>query len=268
MRGAWVAVALLASLVAGCAGQAPQGAASPLDGLDVQPVGSGKGAVAGVVVDEAIRPVIGAAVALAGTVIATTNEKGVFVLDALEPGFVLFSVSAPGFLDIQATADVRAGETTQVRVQLPRDLRPQPYQVTYSFDGIMHAWGGIAQYYVEEVGDGSAACGCRLHFTPEPNATTLVYEAYWEPVLPDPAGLGEYYWVVDQPDGEGREADYCFSPCVEHIGMRGFTQGAETYARLDGPDAWFAVEQPFKLFVTVWHNGAAPDGWTLANGTP
>jgi hypothetical protein len=263
MRGAALAMALLTAFLAGCSGGGKDdGPGSPLDGVDVQPVGEGKGAVAGVVVDEAIRPIAGAEVSMAGEVVATTGDDGVFVLDALDPGLAVFAVSAEGFFPIQTSADVLPGETSQVRVQLPRDARPQPYHVTYALDGFMEASTGYAQTYVEDAA-ATPLCDCRLVFTPEPNATTLVYEAYWEHTLPDPGGLAEYYWIVYQTEGEGGDEGYCLSPCVQQLGFGGFTPGAEVVARLDSPDTP-VFQQPFKLFVTVFYHGEAPDGWTLA----
>ena|SRR5688572_10162761 len=104
-----VALALLAAsaavLLAGCAGEdAPARPPSALDDVDVQPTAAGKGAVAGLVVDDSIRPVVGASVSIAGGEVATTDEEGVFILDALEPGLVIFAVSAEGFLPIQTSA--------------------------------------------------------------------------------------------------------------------------------------------------------------------
>ncbi|MEA3137631.1 MAG: Carboxypeptidase regulatory-like domain [Thermoplasmata archaeon] len=269
-RRALALLAVLLAALAGCAGGAGgDGApASPLDGLDdVEPAQEGKGAVAGVVVDESIRPIAGASVSMAGAVVAETDEGGIFILDALEPGLAIFAVTAPGFLPVQTSADVQPGATSQVRVQMPRDTRPVPYKVTYRHDGFIEAWGGYAQYYVENI-QPSGTCDCRLYFTPEPNATTIVYEAYWEANTPDPAAQAEYYWVIDQPDGDGHEAGYCFSPCVEHVSFDGFSDGVEAYARLDGPDFWLAAQQSFQLFVTVWYNGAAPADWTLASEGP
>lgn len=270
MRGTLAAVLpVLAALLAGCmAGGGQPAGGSPLDDLDVEPVSATKGAVAGLVVDETIRPVPGATVAVAGEARAETDDAGIFILTDLEPGLAIFSVAAEGFLAMQTSAEVRPGETSEVRVQLPRDTRPEPYRVTYAHEGFMQAWGGYAQYYAENVGGGSGTCDCRIYFTPEPNATTLVYEAYWEDSVPDPAGQAEFYWVVDQPEGDGHQAGYCFSPCVERIGFDDFSQGVQTYARLDGADFWPGFQQSFQLFVTVWHNGEAPADWTLASEGP
>ena len=265
--GACLAVAL-AALLAGCAGaQAPERPPSALDDVAVQPAAAGKGAVAGLVVDDSIRPVVGASIAIAGAEVATTDVEGVFVLDALEPGLVIFGVSAEGFLAVQTSAEVRPGETAQVRVQLMRDTSPQPYQVTYAHEGFMQAWAGIAQYELENLDGGSGLCDCRVLFTPEDGVSTIVYEAHWEDSVADPGGLAEFYWVVEQPEGEGYDAGYCFSPCLAHIGFAAndFQPGVEAYARLDGPDLWVEAQQPFRLFVTLWHNGEPPDGWSLAD---
>ncbi|HJQ93045.1 MAG TPA: carboxypeptidase-like regulatory domain-containing protein [Candidatus Thermoplasmatota archaeon] len=264
---AWLAMATV--LLAGCTGGAgPERPPSALDDVEVAPAEADKGAVAGLVVDESIRPVVGAAVSIAGVEVAATDEKGVFILDSLDPGLVIFAVAAEGFLPIQTSAEVRAGETAEVRVQLPRDLTPQPYRVTYSHDGFMQAWGGYGQYELENLDGGSAICDCRVYFTPEDGASTIVYEAYWEDSVSDPGDLAEFYWVVEQPEGEGEDAGYCFSPCIEHLGFgsHGFQPGVETYARLDGPDFWVEFQQSFQLFVTLWYNGEAPGGWTLRAG--
>ena len=274
MRGgaasAVAAALLMGVLLAGCSGGGPdQPGGLTVGGRSVSVSAApqaGKGAIAGVVVDEAIRPVAGAEVAVAGEALARSGEDGVFVLDALEPGSIVLTVSAAGYLTVQTSADVVAGGTANVRVLLPRDLRPQPYRVTYSHDGFMQAWGGIAHYFVEDaVPGGTAACDCRVHFPLEPNATMLVYEAYWDDVVPDPAEQAEFYWVVDQGDGPGNDEGYCTSPCVQRVSLRDYDRSVETYARLDGADAWPAAQQKFQLFVTVWANGEAPPDWTVAS---
>ena len=275
VRLLWAAAVALAALAAsGCSGPQHQGSGalrlgdgSTVD-LRASPTEAGKGAIAGVVVDEAIRPIAGANVSLAGKVLASTDAQGVFVLDALEPGSVILGVSAPGHLPIQTSADVAAGQTTRVRVLLPTDTSPQPYHTTYAHDGYMQEWAGIGQFFVEEtLQNGSGLCDCRVWFTPDPNATTMVYEAYWDAAVPDPADQGQYYWVVEEPTGKGLATGYCESPCVNDVPYdgSGFKSGTQAYARLDGPDEWVALQQKFQLFLTVWYHGEPPDGWTVAS---
>lgn len=251
--------------LAGCGGGG--GGDDTPDGLpDVKPTEEGKGAMGGVVVDEAIRPIAGALVSLTGLGLnVTTDEAGTFAWPDLEPGSYFISVSAPRFLSVQASADVVAAETAFVRVQLASDPSPLPYQETYHHTGSMQAWAGIAQFFVEGMQDnGSALCDCRLYFTPQGRLSTVVYEAFWEWTVPDLADQAELYYVVEQLEGDAYEAGYCFSPCNVRVAGGDFTPDVQAYARLDGPDLWVGYQQQFELYVTLFYNGEAPDGWSLA----
>lgn len=264
----------VAFLIAGCSG----GEGGKRDGfdladgsrvdLDVEPTATGKGAIAGVVVDDAIRPIRDALVQAPGPGLsASSDETGVFVFNDLEPGTYILSISAPGYLAIQTSADVVADESTPVRVQLPMDNSPKPYLQTLHHDGFIQAWAGIAQFFIEaQLDEGSALCKCRLWFTPTETPVDVVYEAFWEYSMPDPLGFGEMYYVIEEPTGEGYESGYCYSPCRHQFGYEdgSFKAGTEAYARLDGPDFWPAVNQEFDLFVTLWFNAEAPDDWTIA----
>ena len=260
-----LAIGLLTlTLLAGCSGADRQG---PPEGLpEVAPTEKGKGALGGVVVDEAIRPVAGAVVTLASLGLnVTTAEDGTFAWTALEPGTYFLAASAPRFTAVQTSADVVAGETRFVRMQLTADQSPVPYHETYHHTGYMQAWAGIGQFFVEATQDnGSALCDCRLYFTPVEGLSEAVYEAFWDWTLPDPGGLAELYWVVEQIEGDAYREDYCFSPCHAVIAGSEFTSGVQAYARLDGPDAWVAYQQQFELYMTLFYNGDAPEGWSIA----
>lgn len=260
------ALLLLGLGFAGCAGGGDGDGGAPGGLPDVKPTQQGKGAIGGVVVDEAIRPVAGALVSLASHGLnVTTDEMGTFAWSDLEPGSYFISVSAPRFLSTQSSADVVAGETAFVRVLLASDPSPLPYQQTFHHAGYMQAWAGIAQFFVEGTQDnGSALCDCRLYFMPQAGLSTAVYEAFWQWTVPDPADQAELYYVVEQLEGEAYEAGYCFSPCNVHIGGDEFSPDVQAYARLDGPDLWVGYQQKFDLYVTLFYNGEAPDGWSLA----
>jgi hypothetical protein len=257
---------LLTALLAGCAGGGgndPPNGPTPAD-VDVD-AASGRGAISGVVVDESIRPLADVAVELvAEGRNATTGEDGLFAFEDLEPGFYAMRASLPFFLSAQVTADVVAGQTAKVKVQLAADPAPRPYKTTYKHEGFMQVWGGIGQYEVENVGE-SGACDCRIYFQPDPGVSTFIFEATWEEPTPDPGGLAEYYWILEEPEGSMDEAGYCFSPCYARVSARQYSEGL-VMARLDGPDAWVEAQQPFDLFVTVFYNGEAPDGWSFVAG--
>lgn len=261
------------ALLAGCADDSGGGrkgfelADGTRPDLDVEPTKSGLGAIAGVVVDEAIRPVIGANITNADKGTTKTDEGGIFVLNDLEPGLYVLHIVAAGFLPIQTSAEVTADATTEVRVQLLVDNSPIPFPQTIAHDGHMQAWGGIAQFFVEAtLENGSAACNCRLWFQPTETPTDVIYEAFWKDSVPDPAEQAEFYYVIEEPSGSGDVSDYCFSPCYVRFeyAAAGFTVGTRAYARLDGPDTWPEAQQSFKLYVTLWYNGPAPEGWTIA----
>src|SRR5687768_8662219 len=88
MRGVLVALLLSSVVLAGCSDDPAPPAASDDGTADVEVDEDAKtGAISGVVVDEAIRPIRNATVQLAGKdVNQTTDEHGQFVFQDLEPG--------------------------------------------------------------------------------------------------------------------------------------------------------------------------------------
>ncbi|MEK6974859.1 MAG: carboxypeptidase-like regulatory domain-containing protein [Candidatus Thermoplasmatota archaeon] len=270
MRGHLAVLLLALTALAGCSGErATEDGLRLADGSTLALDGEGTtdtlGAIAGVVVDEAIRPVPGAVLATPDGRNATSDDNGVFRLGLLEPGFYALAARATGFLTMQASVEVVAGETATLKVQLVRDIRPQPYLVTYPYDAYMQVWGTIAQWVVEIIVP-TPLCDCTYSFTPEANATGIVLEAFWDSTTPDPAGLSEFYWEIGDPELDWYETGYCTNPCRVQPSMEGFNQGLTLSVRISGPDAWVAYQQQVHLFSTVFHNGPVPDGWTI--GTP
>jgi hypothetical protein len=258
------AAAAIVVLLAGCAGGGQGGGGTGPSPADLDVDSNVLGAVSGVVVDEAIRPLANVKVTLVSQAReATSDADGLFAFTDLEPGFYAMTAMLPLYLPTQVTADVVAGQTAKVKVQLAIDPTPQPYHVTYKHDGYMQAWATIAEYEVQEgLEQAAPLCDCRLNFTPEGKPSTLVYEAFWEETSPNP-GEFEFYWVVEQPESGARSEEYCSSPCQAHIDGDAFEPGVPAYARLDGPDEWLVYDQRFQIFLTIFYNGKAPDGWTV-----
>jgi hypothetical protein len=265
---------LLATLVlAGCtsSGDTAGNAVEGVPEIDEGSLAKGRGGIAGVIVDASIRPVDGASLRLTGpngTAHDTvTGADGSFTFVDLVPGAYVVEASAAGLLPAQAAALVEAGQVTQMRVVLAIDPSPQPYVMTYKKDGYMELWSGIGQYYLESlVQNGTGLCDCRVLFTPEPNATAYVIEAFWDFTTPDPLDFGEFYWVLEHQDGSGGEAGYCYSPCHATVLEESVQLGqVPSYARLDGPDFWIAAQQRFQLFLSVWYHGLPPEGWSIAD---
>jgi outer membrane cobalamin receptor len=108
-RGVWIVLFLAGAELFSVAVAQAQGSGSGIAGIVVSKLSGQAVADATVVVD-------------GGSVTATTNAGGRFRIDA-QAGEVVLLVKAPGFLDLRTAAiPVRAGETSQVTVDL--DLTP------------------------------------------------------------------------------------------------------------------------------------------------
>ncbi|MEA3137487.1 MAG: Carboxypeptidase regulatory-like domain [Thermoplasmata archaeon] len=145
MRGRLLVAALL--LLSGCAGASDAPASSsgadsevPDDGLVAT---ADTGLLRGVVVDEAIRPMEGVAVAVTRPDIAAldtvTDADGRFGFDALVPGSYVVTASKAGYFAETVVTAVRSGEADPpvVQVQLTRDAETVPYVVAVAFDGFI-----------------------------------------------------------------------------------------------------------------------------------
>ena len=99
------------------------------------------GVIRGVVVDPAIRPLAGATITLRAEppLTATTTDDGAFGFDGLPAGTYFLNVHKLGYLDVQQSADVMAGEAEPriVKVILASDGKPAPFAVPYTFEGMI-----------------------------------------------------------------------------------------------------------------------------------
>ena len=266
MRADCVAPILATWLLAGCAGAGSDGS-GPSDGLQQ----GDANVLRGVVVDDGLRTLAQTTVVVLGTSLRTTSgEDGTFSFGAMTAGTYIVIANRSGYLPAQAVATVVDGQPAEVRLQLHADLSPAPYHRTeVTLDGFMEVWGGLAQFLVGQVLNGTAACTCAAWFTPDLPLRTLVFEAYWEPKLPEPTG-GQYYFRFEEVGGTMTHGGYCQSPCINAFDpvAEGYTPGHELKVSLSGPDIGIAFEQDFDLFVTAFYNEPAPGGWTLKDDGP
>jgi len=264
----------LAALLSGCSGKAA-GQDTTSGFLEAAPAAADKGAVSGVVVDQAIRPLANANVTLGKLGSTRTDAQGRFTFNDVDPGFVVLMASAKGYFATQATADVKAGETARVRIQLLADLSPTPYHVTLQFKGFIEAWGGIAQFFVEEAystatGNGTSLCQCYYKFTPDLNLSGMVLEAVWSDSAPHPTGAedDQYYTNVNQADSDMFEQNYCSSPCRVDVSLGDYKQGAQTEAYMQGPDEYVAVNQDYQMYISLFYRAPQPAKWSFVAGDP
>ena len=139
-------LAVTAFVLAGCAGGAHSsskgaGANEP----DALTVTKETGGIRGVVVDQAIKPVIGALITLTGGRNSTSDSLGQFNFTGLDPGEYLILVGKPGFKAAQTTTTVVAGvaDPPVVKVLLEALSTAQPYQDIFKLDGFYECASAI-----------------------------------------------------------------------------------------------------------------------------
>jgi hypothetical protein len=145
-----LAVAALALVLAGCSASPAHPPGASASG-SLQP-----GTLVGVVVDQAVRPLAGAAVQVvdAGRN-ATTDAQGGFRFEGLTAGNHLVRASSPLYDTQQQSVEVpAAGVAPTVRIQLTRQIFAQPYAQVQKFDGFVVCSVGFSLYASEECGEG------------------------------------------------------------------------------------------------------------------
>jgi hypothetical protein len=131
MRGA-VVVVLVGALLAGCAvgpsKEGPEATAGSAAGL---------GQLAGVVVDEAVRPVAGATLTL-GETSTISAADGTFRIEGVAPGTYVLQAAKHGFSTVSTEVYVPEGEAMDlVKLVLVQDASTFAYYEAYVLDGFI-----------------------------------------------------------------------------------------------------------------------------------
>ncbi|HJQ93445.1 MAG TPA: carboxypeptidase-like regulatory domain-containing protein [Candidatus Thermoplasmatota archaeon] len=311
MRPLLAAAVLVLLPLAGCAGD-PGGDGVADDGSDFDDLGldatATTGVLLGVVVDETIRPIPEASVALRGAArgdrTATTDEDGRFAFGDLEPGTYFLEVSALQFAPAQSSAEVVAGvdEPPVLRIQLERLFDQEPFVEQLKFDGFLAcAYAiGVSSTCVNDYTRILTVCpgGClrdynlsetggnvREYVTPVgPGWQDLVFEMVWEPTA---SGTSEQLGIVVSYYGR-IGASHTFDSDSQPSPLRleikvdpdASTPPGEVPDKIPAagiPDLFVffsagsgsvAVNQPFQAFQTSFYYGVPPDGWSFVNGDP
>jgi hypothetical protein len=136
MRTLLAAALALLPLLAGCSG-GDGGPEAPLEATATT------GILKGVVVDEAIRPLLGVRITVPladGTLLnSTTEADGAFAFDELAPGGYVVQVRKLGYLDAAVAANVTAGEAEPagLRIQMLADVLNSPFIEQFQFSGFL-----------------------------------------------------------------------------------------------------------------------------------
>jgi hypothetical protein len=280
MRLAALGLALL--LLAGCQAKAPPA------GADV-PLGEGRAVLAGVVVDEAIRPLAGAVVEVSDAGLnATADEDGEFQLP-VPVGAHVVEVRHPRYAPLRQDVTVPETGLRGLALQLTLPASQAPYATVAKFDGFVVCSVGASVIFSEECGEGvGTPVGrfgkqdnnrIRYDFQAEsPSLKTLVVEQAWEPT--SEAGkemlvLLNTAWTCEPACGGDAVGDGSMqgpSPLLLRVDEAGLAPHLEdpatvfttyTLARNDATQANVLLNQPFQLFVTQFYREAAPEGWSF-----
>lgn len=287
----WSVPATMLVVLAGCSVPGPTGAQDDF-ALDGELVATDStGVIRGVVVDEAVVPVVGAAVAVTALGLETTvDDNGAFGFSGVEPGNHFLTVSKQGYQSQQASVAVEAGvdQPPVLRIQLLRDPATAPYVTPFQFTGFMKcslsyiALCGVAP---DETGDSFLA-----EFELAAPPTWINMEAVWEGTQPTgdqmnlnvgatPAGPGTTFATNQGPSpllaqanattlaehsvGAGENlVGRMFAWEMEGTGIDDHTGMCvpvvlTTYCQ--GPGA--AIDQEFELFVHAFFHYAPPEDW-------
>lgn len=281
MVGRWagsplaVAGMVAVTVLAGCSDPQASAAAAddPFAGLadDVE-VGDTVGAITGVVVDAAIRPLANATVEVVSTgANTTTDATGRFAFEDLEPGTYFLRAAAYRHEPTQVSVDVVAGSPSTVRILLVRVGGAEPYKTTLHFEGYIDAWLGIGQFAVELVSPGTIPCTCAWTFPVDANLTSIVFESTGSSSIPNPGTPvtddGDAYWELISENGEGQiMSAYDDWPFVKRFEATDFDNASGPFlARITGgvPPSG---QMDYDLFITLWYHDEAPAEWSLLAG--
>jgi hypothetical protein len=228
-----------------------------------EPEAKTRGHLAGVVVDEAIRPLEGALVRLPGLDLErTTDRDGSFGFVDLHPGPYFLTVELEGYYAAEAMLRVSTEEFTRAKVILAAVPPAEAYHVTQSFEGFTDLTGDPF------TGAGGLVCRmCDFDLYIERNGLVgVVVEAAMQTHTE-----GDEFWHVFAPYDaayEDRASDgYVTDPMRIEVrapdlgdGDR-FTLHAEPIS-FPAPEA----SQRFTVFVTAFYNEEPPLGWSFVAG--
>lgn len=285
-RAVLLAFTFLAVALAGCSG----GPGPAVDPTDI-PVGSGRAVFAGVVVDEAIRPVEGAVVDVTDSGLnATTAEDGSFLLP-VPVGDHLVEVRHASFAPVQQTISVPETGLRGFTLRLSLSASEAPYHMLLKYDGFVVCSLGVSVIFSEECGEGVGTPAgrvgkqgnnnIRFDFQPEsPSLKTAVVEQVWTPT--SDAGremliLFNTKWTCEPAcggDAVGAGNVQGPSPLLLRVDEADLAPHLEdpanvfttyTLARNDATQVNVLLNQGFQLFVTLFYRESAPEGYSFVS---
>ncbi len=261
-----VAAVVCFAFLAGCQGDASTDDEDLLVPQEVKVDNRRLGAISGVIIDEAIRPIAGASIErtdVDGATKSTQSDKtGRFVMEDLEPGLYFLTVRAESHLNAQQAVEVLAGKVSKPKIVLNRDATTQPYQETVALNGILRASTWYATYAYTRMAGNWELCECEFIVEMAPSVEGIIVEAFWEPRVAIP-GHELFFEVASAELGRG-DALYSTTP-FHKIYLKEFFEGHADQALIRVGSRAADVDQEFEVFVTMFHLSEPPEDWSIAH---
>ena len=216
-----------------------------------------RGAVSGIVVDDAIYPVAGATVRIALlSMETTTDDGGRFVFETMAPGLHAIEAVKDGHATGLGTLNVRSGQLAKVVLMAKRLPYQEPYHTTHVLEESRSAQDALED--------------ARFHIVPlDRTAAGMVVESYWEG-LPEPlVGDPLSYRVVAESNLSSASEGSGPNPLRLEFDAAWFD--ADEYAvRVEVGPTMVTVPPDVigRTFVTLFYVDPPPSGWSFLEGDP
>jgi hypothetical protein len=288
------AVAIASLLLAGCSSTGSDDTPEPVgdfSGLDLAATDT-TGIIRGIVVDESIRPIMGARLVLqseAGPMEALSAEDGVFGYEGLAGGTYFIQASKPGFVSAQVSTDVVVGvaEPAIVKVLLVADPASTPYVQTFVWNGFIECstrvgtgptgQGSVGLNACNDVGNQDVNFPVDIAGTP----SMIQAEAIWKSTQTFGSGLSFVVGPKNCDDIKWARADGP-SSLVIALGEDALASEEDfekdgglcyrmfSYVSGESQETLGAVtSQRFDVYFHVFYNFLPPEGWKFSvDGDP
>lgn len=234
-----------------------------------------------------------------------TDDQGRFVFDELEPGTYFMHVRSPMHKEVQSSVDVEAGvaEPPLTRIQLQRLFEQEPFMTQVDHDGFFECSQEGASWYYSSSTCVAGVVG-PLSTMPPFNSIgtqdrewhsdvlagwqTMVFEMTWKPTSqststrmgmvvstykPERSGS---HWFAEFEGGSpvrgqldvGVEHESASGEDPEQVPTEGMSQ-MSYFVSVRAPDnvsPGIAINQAFKVYLSMFHYGRPPEGWAVVNG--
>lgn len=259
-------------VVAGCLGGPSEDvAAGPRAAPAEWGLDEAHGVILGQILDDESWPLIGAKVRLEETgAEAVSGPDGGFVFPQVRAGTVRIASAMDGHLSVQKTAEVVAGQVTDVEIVLPKLPTDHPYHETVVHAGFISFGNWVIDVAGPAMGIDALCERCIMEFWTRPFAHAIALEPLFDGAFTKPVGeatMGFGLYDADAADAtQGAEGVYASGwwTSGDRVPVEQAWPDDEVRMYLyNGCDAtWVCTEQRFEVYVTVFYHGPMPDDFS------